>query len=1108
MNRRSLMRTRFYAMAWAFCMLLSLTTHAANQWWDTSNVNGLTAGSNPWDTSTLTWATNASPGTTMPVAWVNSNDAVFAVANTGFFIGVGNVTANSITINSGSSGYVFTNAGGVLSLGAGGMTIYENTTFNPDISLTASQTWWIPVNRGLTVTGAVSGTSSILTKTGDGSLTVSNAANQFAGFVLKAGIVNAFNNSLGNSSSSALTLGGTDQVSRYATLALDTRVAGNNTFTIGNLTNAGGATLRLYTSAANSTNILSAQTLSRTGRATLAIIPVSTTALGANNQVFFTGGTTMTNGMLAPWLMSIPNASSATFVSNDVVKGLVPITYDGVKRISAGGTWNTDTNAYALQVVGTHTVNSTLTLGNDVFAGVAMNNSRLYGSGTLAFGAAELIVGIGNSSPSVIGLYLSGSGGLTLMSPLGQDLTISNMTYTGDTWINGGTLKVAPPGTTTYANTINGGGTLAMYGPGTLILTGNSVFNGGLLLNSGTLVFNGNTWTNYTASKFLGTGAQLVITNGAKAQIPFNWGGVGMEGTSNTLTVVGGGLPGVVSVLDLANVGFAIGSTAGSTFSTGNVVRVDGNGVVGGAVLTNGSINVGGANVSAVSNGLVIANGGRVFASGITVGQGVNCNYNYLNVGGGSATSRIMLGTGSGVLTVGNNGSRGNSVTATNAEIFGSFNFGVNASSNRVMVWADTVWNLGNNSLIYNVNGNSGVAAGNVVVVDGGMLTNVNTIIFGHTAGYPHLDGSLTVRNGARLFSGNVTVGNMAGSSGNAYNVGGPGLSSTVSNGAITVGNTAAGNNTLTVTNATLWSGAGTVGNSSSNNTATIQAGGTWSTLGNALTTGSGAATGNVVRVQGGGILEANSLVTGGTIGQGNVITNSGGVYQFTTATPTITTNGGIGTIAISDGVISFRGVTSGLNITNNTDIARLGRLAWSGNNALRLDNSIATNTQAGGYTFQTGNPAAYGRLEMINGTTKILGQGITVGATGSILFSNTTATIGGAFTNSGAMKIVDSQVTFSGDCVLQGGSLVLSTNAASFTPIAVSGSLTTSGSMALDATSVLAGKPAQVTLFTVTGAINAAAAWTVTPSTYRVSTQGQTLSLVPSTTGTVIMVR
>lgn len=192
----------------------------------------------------------------------------------------------------------------------------------------------------------------------------------------------------------------------------------------------------------------------------------------------------------------------------------------------------------------------------------------------------------------------------------------------------------------------------------------------------------------------------------------------------------------------------------------------------------------------------------------------------------------------------------------------------------------------------------------------------------------------------------------------------------------------------------------------------------------------------------------------------------------------------------------------------NNTDATRLGRLAWSGNNALRLDNAIATNTQAGGYTFQTGNPAAYGRLEMINGTTKILGQGITVGATGSILFSNTTATIGGAFTNSGAMKIVDSQVTFAANCALQGGSLVLITNATSFTPIAVAGSLTTSGSMALDATSLVAGKPAQVPLFTVTGTINADAAWTVTPSSYRVSKQSQTLSLILSTPGTVIMFR
>ena len=63
--------------------------------------------------------------------------------------------------------------------------------------------------------------------------------------------------------------------------------------------------------------------------------------------------------------------------------------------------------------------------------------------------------------------------------------------------------------------------------------------------------------------------------------------------------------------------------------------------------------------------------------------------------------------------------------------------------------------------------------------------------------------------------------------------------------------------------------------------------------------------------------------------------------------------------VVIVDGTISFRNLSTGLDLTNNWRGTQLTNLAFAGNNTLRLNNSIATNTLAGGYTFNTGHSAS-----------------------------------------------------------------------------------------------------------------------------------------------------
>src|SRR5207253_2186553 len=87
------------------------------------------------------------------------------------------------------------------------------------------------------------------------------------------------------------------------------------------------------------------------------------------------------------------------------------------------------------------------------------------------------------------------------------------------------------------------------------------------------------------------------------------------------------------------------------------------------------------------------------------------------------------------------------------------------------------------------------------VVMGGGAAANFNV---------------LTISNGAKFFSGAITIGNALGASNNTYNVGGGSSAVTVSNSGITIGGGSQGSsfNTMTVTNAFLFSGAVTNGNS------------------------------------------------------------------------------------------------------------------------------------------------------------------------------------------------------------------------------------------------------------------------------------------------------
>jgi hypothetical protein len=184
-------------------------------------------------------------------------------------------------------------------------------------------------------------------------------------------------------------------------------------------------------------------------------------------------------------------------------------------------------------------------------------------------------------------------------------------------------------------------------------------------------------------------------------------------------------------------------------------------------------------------------------------------------------------------------------------------------------------------------------------------------------------------------------------------------------------------------------------------------------------------ASNNTVTVTNGGLLQCSSISMGTASmpGSGNRVTIGGGILQFTTGNPVITNNNADAAssrVAINNGTVSYRLSSGVMDLTNNWSGTGNGiggtNVAWSGSNALRLNNSTATNTLAGGYTFANNlGSTNYTRLELVNGTNMVKGAGITFDGAhgGTLMLSNTVASFPcGVAMTGGATNILAGPVT------------------------------------------------------------------------------------------------
>lgn len=800
----------------------------------------------------------------------------------------------------------------------------------------------------------------------------------------------------------------------------------------------------LYNSAGATLNTRSTGTNTFGGILTNAGVIAAVAGGVFNNGLENTGVVLATNGTLAisgpvtgTGLFQTSNGSTLALLGGGMLDLPATVFYTN-GTLMLGGTF-INSQAGPATPVGTLVItNGTLfhsAYDNVILGADAANNSTLIvaNAGNLyvtnAVGTAQLV--IGRAGRGVLNVREGGyvaadqllltnvlAGGLTNALILGTagtrggTLTTSNAALAADvvfasnttltlngTWnMNGGTHVTrsassgANPGTVAIGSGVSNAAVyvsplaiwmLATNGSAALptLYVGNSTATGNVLtLDGGTLTNLGSTVIGNGSGAFP-RGNTVLLTNGARA---FGSVFVGTRTFSNTLIIAGGN---GVSIWDAKNTVVQVNAAAGGG-GGGNILRVEA-----GGVLTNAlSISIG--NAVNVGNQLIIANGGAVQNNGVLVlGNAVGCDSNSVLITGGVLSN-------AGTITLGQNGGFGNFIRATNANVWSfALTIGLGSTNNSVTVLADTTWNNLGGALAI---GSSG-AVGNRLTIDGGgvargaVVTNVLNISIG--SGVAGGFGTLLITNGGALFS-RSTVAVSAGT--NLLKVVGPASFWNLAASELRLGTNG---NRLVVDDGALVNGV-----------TTLTVGYLAGSAGNQLLLTNGGQlvattvivnSNNTAQVLDGALLEANTLTVGA--GGGNSFSNRNATFQFTTGAPAITG------VSLDSGTVSFRAIT-------NATVNALPGLTYAGNNTLMLN--AATNAAAGQtYTFQTGTN--YANLALINGTTAYRGGDITIGATGSLLVSNTTATFTGLFTNNGVATIANSTAIFSNG-VINAGVLTL----------------------------------------------------------------------------------
>jgi len=692
------------------------------------------------------------------------------VANTGYGGGssvFGNATAGSGTV---IVRHALANAvrtvGSTLKLSAGAGAVSVGSAVSGLSSLE------IASDGVSTISGAMSGSNSALIVSGAGTLSLTGT-NTYSGTTnIVAGTLQIGNGTTNGSiaNTSSIVNNGTLTFNHSDAVTLSKVISGT-----GNLTQTGSGTLTL--SGANtyigSTNV-TAGTLAVSGSlADSTVVNVSSGAV-YNVSVTDTIGSFTGDGTISVvaqhTLRAFGDNSDETFSGVIVGEG-------SLEKLGTGTLTLAGTNTYAGSTTisnGTLVIGGNGSLGSGTYGGFVVNNGNFIYNSTTNQSLSNRMSGTGN-------LTQNGTGTLTLsLDPL------FNNTYTGNTTINGGVLRISSDGqlgnttsqlvlnggtlwttanltlnvsrsvilganggtfdqTTgtalTYAGVIDGAGSLNKVGMGTLTLSGANTYTGATNVSAGAFNVSG-TLADTTKVNVSSGATYNVLSNDTIAS--FSGAGSITLGNGNTLTAF--------SDNSSASYGGDLSGAGGFTKAgTGTLTLTGTNTYTGTTTIDAGTLQLGDSGTTGSIAGSVVNNGMLVFNRS----NAVTMNSSQIISGSGNLT---QAGLGTLTLSGANTYSGITSINNGVLVISSDGNLGeapVSATADSLVLNGGTLQTTANFSL----NANRSISLG----ANGGtFLLNSSTLTYsGVIAGTGNLtkagSGTLTL-SGANTFSGITTI--------------------------------------------------------------------------------------------------------------------------------------------------------------------------------------------------------------------------------------------------------------------------------------------------------------------------------------------------------------
>jgi len=837
-----------------------------------------------------------------------------------YLVNYGNVTALTLNPQTGLS-YTYT---GVIANGAAGMSLTKNGTGTQILQNANTYSGATTINAGtLTLSGtsgALANTSGITINSG-ASLTLTNAVGESA--------VNRLNDSAGISVNGGgnitwINPSGDSTADWSETLAAITVNSGQLNVISTNAVNA--VKTQVLT--------LGSGSLGHTSATDRSVFTFSGTSLGSSttNNIVITGqANTAANQIIGSWATfgTAANAQSdyATYNITGGAANTRGIQAAGIAG-SAQTAWTTAADAYtnslaAQTLTGTRTINALRNTGTTATLTLASGfNLETYGvlngAGTLftiapgtggvlttPTGGGNLYLTTGSNAIAVSSIVTDNSGAVTLVkSGTGGTLTMSNNnTFTGGIVLNSGTLLLSATQSFTGGVTINSGN----LGDNSTNLTPGGLNGNAIAVNGNAFIGSQNTVTAYTGNVTINNGAMLTLANNNGSS---TWSGQ-FTGT--------GGI--VVGQLGLGS-------------NTINLTNTS-NSFTGGIDYTN-SIN-GTAAVSVNS-----------FSDSLSAGAG-NIRF---GLSGGSI-HRFELG--SGAIT-------GLTLNNRHFDIAGTANTAIQINNQSGQTFTINSDLLASGSGIRTLSlGGAGLGLSNFA----GKISNGNLAALGLTKA----DSGSWVISGVNTYSGNTTI------SAGTLTIGGSGVLGGGSyTGNISIASTSLGNLTYNSsanqTFSGVISGAGALNKSNSgtlilDNASNSLSGVTTVTGGTLLATQAAALSGYNV---------ASKIVFNG----GTVAARVGGAGWTTTQVDTLLT--GATKTSGSLGIDTTNGSLTQWTAFTTTNLGSSLGLAKLGSNTLILDQ---TNTYTGATTVSTGTLVVNGSISTSSLTT--VATGATIGGSGTI---------------------------------------------------------------------------------------------------------------------------